>query len=80
MSFAATSHTQRTSSTSLLRSDRVGASALPEETAAKLTLVCREGVAEMDITDEAKSSVEDDSDLDEVGKQGFPPEEHTSES
>jgi RNA polymerase sigma-70 factor, ECF subfamily len=68
VSFAAISHTQRTSSTLFFRSFSTvptskgaghrGCSFLPvEKTEAGLALVCRGGVAEVDITDEAETAV-----------------------
>jgi hypothetical protein len=64
------------SSDLLLPPDRVAPSTLPEETRARLALVCREGMAQMDITDEAKLPFEGDLDCDESAVSEFVPEEH----
>ena len=77
MGFAAPSHTQRMSSDLLLPPDRVASSTLPEEAGARLALVCREGVVQMDITDETKFPCEDALERDETAIPEFVLEEHT---
>ena len=77
MSFAATSHTRRIGSGLPLPSESVTSSTLPEETRAKLSLVCREeAAAQMNITDDPKMPFEGDLDHDESAIAEFVPEEH----
>lgn len=78
MSFAAISHTQRISSALFFRSFLTGRSARPvEKTEAGLALVCWEGVAEVDITDEAESTVGNNLEREKARAHEFEPDEHT---
>jgi RNA polymerase sigma-70 factor (ECF subfamily) len=88
VSFAATSHTRRTGAILLSRSfstirtpegagQRGLSSLLVEKAGTELALVCREGVAEVDIIGETKPSLEGDVDRDRTEVQEFVPDEHT---
>lgn len=86
MSFAAISHTQRTSSAlipasfSTLRAshgaERGGISPLVKKRVTELALVREEGVAEMDITEESEPSVGDSLERATAKTHEFVPEEH----
>jgi RNA polymerase sigma-70 factor (ECF subfamily) len=88
VSFAAISHTQRTSSALFFRGfltartsegarQRGRSSLSVEKTEAGLALVCREGVAEVDITDEAESRVGNNLEREKARVHEFVPDEHT---
>jgi RNA polymerase sigma-70 factor (ECF subfamily) len=77
VSFAAISHTQRTSSNSRLRSFSPIRSVGDEKTEIQLALVRREGVADMDITDEEETALEDSTQYARTATQIFVPDEHT---
>jgi RNA polymerase sigma-70 factor (ECF subfamily) len=76
VSVAALSHTQRTSANSRLRSFSPIRSVGDEKTESELAFVRREGVADMDITDEEETALEDSVKYARTTTQTFVPEEH----
>jgi RNA polymerase sigma-70 factor (ECF subfamily) len=77
VSVAALSHTQRMSSNSPFRSFSPTPSVAGEKTESELALVCREGVAVMDITDEEEAALEDSVRYARTTTQIFVPDERT---